>query len=68
MTIDRLPFDPANHYKLVADTPEQIRRCDVFRLLDETRTIDRPALLAWLTHERPDLDAKVADCLPDLTP
>jgi hypothetical protein len=52
---DREPFDPEQFSRLVADSPAQIRKQDVYRLFDECDSSDWPALYQWLIRERSDL-------------
>jgi len=51
--------------KIAADSIEQLRRCDVFRLLD-TYADDRQDMAEYIRHHRPDLAGEVTDCLMDL--
>lgn len=56
---EEFPFDPEHYSKLVADSPEQIRKVDVERLMEECPTAHRPTLAKWLRSERPDLKGEV---------
>lgn len=56
-----MPFDPSQFIKLVADTPQQIRKVDVFRLISECETANRRDLAKYLSQVRPDLNSEVAE-------
>lgn len=57
------PFDPAFHTKLVADSIEQLRRVDVYRLLESAPQEHREAMAAYIRKHRPDLASDVAKML-----
>ena len=59
-------FDREAFSQLVADSPDKIRRSDVYRLVSECPAEHRRALTAWLHARRPDLSQKVTLCLVDL--
>jgi hypothetical protein len=53
--------------KLAADTPAQLRRCDVYRVI--SAAYDASCGLAFcfdLTKERPDLTDEIQACMDDL--
>jgi hypothetical protein len=58
-------FNPASAIQIVADDVSQLRRSDVFRLLD-TYHEQRHAIAAYLRQHRPDLAEEIADCLEEL--
>lgn len=47
-----------------ADSIEQLRRLDVFRVLDENQHID--GLAAWIKAKRPDLANEVNEAVTEL--
>ncbi len=47
-----------------ADSIEQLRKSDVFRVLDENNHVD--GLAAWIKTQRPDLATAVDEALADL--
>lgn len=51
---------------IAADSVGQLRRCDVFRVLEWCPAERRAELAGWLVAERPDLAGEVAECLADL--
>jgi hypothetical protein len=52
--------------KIVADSPAQIRRCDVFRLLYTCPAVQLPELVFWLMKARPNLGGEVEECLTEI--
>jgi hypothetical protein len=63
-----MTFNPETYSKIVADSPRQIRRCDVFRLLDSLPENDRNSMCYWLAETRPDLSEEVGECMKDISP
>ena len=61
-----LDFPCSAFIKIVADTPAQIRRCDVYRLLNTVPIRHRSTLIDYLAFERPDLGTEVEECLQDI--
>lgn len=59
------PFDPARFLLLVADSPEKLRSCDVYRLLDESGS-NCIAMAVWIVARRSDLAEEVCGGLHDL--
>jgi hypothetical protein len=59
-------FNPAAAIAIVADSVAQVRRTDVFRLLDTFEGAERTALARYLRQNRPDLSAEIEDCLDEL--
>lgn len=62
-----LEFDPETHSKLVADSPEQIRRSDLARLFEEApnNADDWQTLRVWLIEKRPDLGADILNAIDE---
>lgn len=62
-------MDWLNFSQIIADTPAKIRRCDVYRFLEEAEDtydgVEEGA--AWLRTVRPDLAEEIAECLTDLS-
>lgn len=56
----------AKYITIAADSVEEIRRCDVFRVLEWCPAGERAELAGWITGERPDLAGEVAECMADL--
>lgn len=48
-----------------ADSIEKLRRCDVFRVMDESNC-DRPSLAAYICQKRPDLVDEVTAVMLEL--
>lgn len=60
-------YDPMMAVKLAADSIEQLRKCDVFRVLNSTMTgPNLRAVAAFITTHRPDLATEVVECLADI--
>ena len=59
-------FNPSAAIAIVADSPAQVRRSDVFRLLDWYEGANRNTLARYLREQRPDLDAEITDVLDEL--
>ncbi|WP_215764679.1 hypothetical protein [Gluconobacter sp. P1D12_c] len=51
---------------VAADSVEQLRRCDVDRVVSLVDAADRTALTGWLIARRPDLAGAVAEALSAL--
>ena len=63
-----MPIDFANLSLLIADTPAQIRRNDVYRLLEEAQRLGvLEDCAVWLLRQRPDLLPTIAADLQGLT-
>lgn len=58
-------FDPANWIRIAADSVAELRRCDVFRVLDTTRE-QAERVRAYIEQHRPDLADEVHDCWEEL--
>jgi hypothetical protein len=57
------------HVTIAADNVEQVRRCDVQRLVETSqsvRGIDPQRFADWLMKKRPDLTATVCECLKEI--
>lgn len=54
------------YIQIAADSVEQLRKPDVFRVLDECPTKDRRMLADYICDARKDLVDEVADCLDEL--
>jgi hypothetical protein len=52
--------------RIAADSIGQLRRCDVFRVLDWAPPGRMMALARWIAAKRPDLKAEVAHCQADI--
>ena len=50
----------------VADSPEQIRRVDVYRMIQQAWKPTRVEFAAWVVERRPDLAGEVAECLVEV--
>ena len=60
---------PENFLKLVADDIEQLRRCDVFRLLSTAADIDAASMRVmakYVVQHRDDLIDEVCDVIAEL--
>lgn len=58
------PFNPEALSRIVADSPDRIRKCDVFRLIDNCGTAaNRAAMVSWLASCRPDLLGEVVEVM-----
>ena len=56
-----------NICKLAADSPAQLRQCDVFRVVDAAYDASCGlAFCLWLANERPDLAVEIHACQQDL--
>ena len=51
---------------IAADSVAQLRRCDVFRVLEWCPAGERPALAGWIVGERADLAGEVAEVMAEL--
>ena len=51
---------------IAADSVAQLRRCDVFRVLEWCPAEERPALAGWIVGERADLADEVAEVMAEL--
>lgn len=51
--------------KIVADSPERIRRCDVFRLVSECPREHVNGLREYIAIHRPDLVSELEYCLEE---
>lgn len=56
----------ASAVAVAADSVEQLRRCDVDRVVSLVDAADRTALTGWLIARRPDLASTVAEALSAL--
>lgn len=59
-------LNPAAFSKIVADTPAEIRRCDVYRLLDSCPEGQLDNIVNWLLDNRPDLGDEIRDVLSEI--
>lgn len=50
-----------------ADTPADLRRCDVSRVVEAAADAGLPGFALWLRGERPDLAKVIREALADLT-
>lgn len=55
-----------NRIKIAADSVQQLRRCDVFRVLEWCPTDERAALAEWIVSERADLGDEVAEVMAEI--
>lgn len=62
----KIPFDPALAVLIAADSLAQLRKIDVYRVLDYVPARNRQAMAVWINEGRPDLAAEVAECLADI--
>ena len=62
-----MPFDPAHAIKIAADSIAELRRPDVFRVLDAYGGAEREAVAAYIASNRPELVAEVDECLRELS-
>lgn len=57
-------FKPELYIKVAADSIQQLRRCDVFRLIDGASSGAAATSVAnYIIRNRPDLRGEVDDCL-----
>ena len=59
------------YIKSAADSIDVLRKCDVFRVIDELRSdnihgVTKPALGDWIARNRPDLAQEVKDILDEI--
>lgn len=59
-------FNCDAYSKIIADTPAQIRKGDVFRLLYSCLPVNLPQLTLWLATARPDLAGEMEECLVEI--
>ena len=59
-------FDPAHAIRIAADSIDELRRPDVYRVLDTYGGAEREAVAAYITKPRPELAEEVDECLRDL--
>ena len=52
--------------QIAADTPADLRACDVSRVIEAAADADMPGFPAWLLAERPDLAGAIAEAQADL--
>lgn len=52
--------------QIAADTPADLRACDVSRVIEAAADADMPGFPAWLLAERPDLADAIAEAQADL--
>lgn len=60
---DARPFDPANHILIAADSIDELRRCDLYRVLYEAPEGQVMAVARYIKEHRPDLVEEVDDLL-----
>lgn len=53
---------------IAADSPEQLRRCDVYRVVEAAQDAGMAGFPAWLEELRPDLVDEIAEATTDLAP
>lgn len=58
-------FKPHFALQVVADSWPELRKCDIYRLLDPWFKEDLDALVAAIRANRPDLSEEVDDCLEE---
>lgn len=58
-------FNPTHMIRIAADTVQELRRCDVFRVLDWYADM-RHDFAEWIVTNRPDLADEVADVMAEL--
>lgn len=58
-------FNPRIALQVVADSWPELRKCDVYRLLDPWFKADLDALVAAIRANRPDLSEEVDACLEE---
>jgi hypothetical protein len=61
-------FNPAQAILISADSIEQLRRCDVFRVLEWTPEEHRETVANYIWDNRPDLHHAISEALTDLMP
>lgn len=54
------------HIKLVADSISEVRKCDVYRLLETAEEKDLLYVVNYIKAHRPDLVNEVDECLKEL--
>ena len=59
-------FNHAAFLKIAADSPEQLRGCDVFRVLDECPAEHKQGMAQYIIDQRPDLVDRVARDLGEI--
>lgn len=59
-------FDPAQFIKIAADDISKLRKCDVFRLLDECGSDNIDAMVDYIRANRPDYADEVQQCLEEI--
>lgn len=59
-------FNAALAIHVSADRVEELRRCDVFRVLEWSAPENRPAVAEYIRGHRPDLAAEVLSVLTEL--
>lgn len=53
---------------IAADSPEQLRRCDVYRVVEAAQDVGMAGFAEWLGGLRPDLEDAIAEAVADLAP
>lgn len=59
-------FDPAFAIQVSADSVEELRRCDVFRVLEWSGAEHRTTVANYIGAHRPDLAAEIGKVMAEL--
>lgn len=59
-------FNPALHLNIAADSPERLRKADVFRVLEWAPPEHLAVMAEWLQGKRPDLKEEIDSALLDI--
>ena len=65
--VDAWEFNPADFLHLAANSPEQLRECDVERVLTSCPEEYRAEMADWLDEVRPDLSTEVEEVFQELS-
>jgi hypothetical protein len=61
------PFNPALAIQISADSIAELRRCDVFRVLEWTPAEHRAVVAEYVCANRPEFAAEVVSVLAELS-
>ena len=53
---------------IAADSPEQLRRCDVYRVVEAAHDARMAGFAEWLEGQRRDLEDAIAEAVADMAP
>ena len=54
------------HILIASDSVQQLRKCDVFRVLSEAPDDTRQSLARYIAEARPDLTIEAVECLEEM--